>query len=420
MFGDDQRLAQVITNLISNAVKFTPDKGSIHVDTRFVGEESSKETESSEGTAGSSCTIQISVTDSGIGISPEQQSRLFQSFQQAESSTTRKFGGTGLGLSISKRIVEMMGGKIWIESELGRGATFAFTIQVNRAPEKKKSIPDWSKVRILAVDDDPVSLDDFKEIMLGFNAPCDTAESGEEALRLAGLNGGYDIYFVDWKMPGINGMELAKTLKANNKNHGKIFVVMMSAVDWIAVEEEAKKAGVDRFLSKPVFPSDIVDTVNDILGVPLEQIKNEQANTVSFGGYRILLAEDVEINREIVLALLEPTSLQIDCAVNGQEVIDMFKAAPDKYDLIFMDMQMPEMDGLQATRRIRAFEDELKEKNVSLPVRPKGVPIIAMTANVFSKDIENCFAAGMNGHISKPLNFDDVLDKLRIFLPGKQ
>jgi signal transduction histidine kinase/CheY-like chemotaxis protein len=266
LIADDQRLAQVIANLLGNAVKFTPEEGSICLDTRFLGEENGI------------CSLQISVKDSGIGISAEQQKKLFRSFHQAESSTSRKFGGTGLGLAISKSIVEMMGGKIWIESEPGKGSTFIFTIRARR-----------------------------------------------------GINEDID---------------------------------------------KEQKQGADENVS----------------GI--------------FEGHWILLAEDVEINREIVMTLLEPTRLQIDCAENGEQAVRMFSENPDKYDLIFMDIQMPEMDGYEATRRIRAID--------TLPA--KNIPIIAMTANVFREDIEKCLVAGMNSHVGKPIDFGEVHERLKTYL----
>ena len=280
LFGDDQRLAQVITNLLSNAVKFTPQNGIILLDAALDGE-----TEDS-------CTIRISVKDSGIGISAEQQSKLFSSFQQADSDTSRRFGGTGLGLAISKRIVEMMNGRIWIESELGKGAAFIFTTQLKKCTGERK-------------------VSDISEI-------------------------NYD-----------------------------------------------------------------------------EPITRGEADSMK--GHCILLAEDVEINREIVMALLEPTGLQIDCAINGAEAVKIFKNAPDRYEMIFMDMQMPEMDGLEATRQIRAFEKEYR-KNLELSWRPQRVPIIAMTANVFTDDIVKCKEAGMNGHLGKPLDLEKVIEKLNEYL----
>ena len=272
LIGDDQRLAQVIANLTSNAIKFTPENGSINLNAYCLGEEDG------------AFTIQVELTDTGIGIAPEQQARLFTSFQQAESSTTRKYGGTGLGLVISKSIVEMMDGRIWIESELGQGSTFAFTVKLEQ---------------------------------------------------------------------GATGV----------------------------VPEDL---GAERFEPQ-------VD--------PIE-------SHVSFAGSRILLAEDIEINREIVLTLLEPALAEIDCAENGAEALRMFSEAPHKYDIILMDVQMPEMDGYEATRRIRSLEDQ----------RAKDIPIVAMTANVFREDIERCLEAGMNAHVGKPLDFDKVLEVLKQYL----
>jgi CheY-like chemotaxis protein len=239
------------------------------------------------------CTIQVGVTDSGIGISEEQQEMLFNSFQQAESSTSRKFGGTGLGLAISKRIVEMMGGTIWIESELGKGSIFAFTAQVEHSKNEH-------------LDKDTVASDPYSY----------------KAAPVAG----------------------------------------------------------------------------------------------QFAGYHLLLAEDVEINREIVLTLLEPTCLDIDCAENGEEALRMFSEAPDRYDMIFMDIQMPVMDGYEATRRIRTLEAKRLENQKQL----KQIPIVAMTANVFREDIEKCLAVGMNNHVGKPLNLDEVLEKLNQYMQGRE
>jgi PAS domain S-box-containing protein len=273
LIADDQRLSQVITNLLSNAVKFTHEKGSIILEAHCIGEEKDV------------YTIQISVTDNGIGISDEQQKRLFMSFQQAESSTTRKYGGTGLGLAISKSIVELMDGKIWITSEPEKGSTFSFTIMAKRG----------------------------------------------------------------------------KTVEIVNE---------YTAGDSRQAEQ----------------------TQTDINGL--------------FAGRRVLLAEDVEINREVVLALLEPTQLEIDCAENGAEAVRMFSEAPNRYELIFMDVQMPEMDGYEATRRIRSLDIQ----------NGKIVPIVAMTANAFREDIEECLAAGMDDHIGKPIDFEMVIEKLRTYL----
>ena len=395
--GDDHRLAQVITNLLSNAIKFTPKMGSVHVDTRFAGEKDGL------------CTIQISVTDTGIGISPEQQANLFKSFQQAESSMTRKFGGTGLGLSISKNIVEMMGGSIWIESGLGAGSTFAFTIRAEKAGKTEKTLPDRSGLRVLAVDEDDLSLECFKENMRGLGITCDTAASGGEALRLIRQNGGYDVCFTEWNISDISGAELAKTIKAEKTGTKKTYTVIVSSAECGAIEEDANKAGIDKLLSKPLLPSDIAEVLNDFFCAAPGQEDHSGQAPLTFKGCRILLAEDVELNREIVLALLEPAELEIECAENGKKALEMFAADPDRYDLIFMDMQMPEMDGLEATRRIRALDTP----------RAKTIPIVAMTANVFKEDVEKSLGAGMNAHVGKPLNMDDVYDKLRTYLPAQ-
>jgi len=287
LIGDEQRLAQVITNLLGNAVKFTPEYGMISVLARNAGEDNGV------------CTVQIEVTDTGIGISPEQQEKLFQSFQQAESSTSRKYGGTGLGLVISKNIVEAMNGSVWIESSLGKGATFAFTVQMRR---------------------------------------------GEESQELSGLG-------------ALSGARTDPLCDSPNA--------------W-----EMKTEHSDR--------------------------------TDLFGGRRILLAEDVEINREIVLALLEPLHLEIDCAKNGKEAIEMFTKNSAEYDLIFMDLQMPEMDGFEATNVIR---------NLDMP-KAKTIPIVAMTANTFKEDINRCLASGMNGHIGKPVNYNLILEQIQFFIPA--
>jgi signal transduction histidine kinase/CheY-like chemotaxis protein len=271
LIGDDQRLMQVITNLLSNAVKFTPEGGSVRLDAKLLKDDNDI------------CRILVKVSDTGIGISKEQQSRLFTSFQQAESSTSRKFGGTGLGLAISKRIVELMDGKIWVESELDKGSSFIFTFCARH-----------------------------------------------------GVNDG-------------------QTPLGDSEQHGET-----------------------------------------------------SPESDDFGAYRILLAEDVEINREIVLALLEPTGMDVDCAENGAMALSLFEASPDSYDMIFMDVQMPEMDGYEATRRIRALGT----------AKAKSIPIIAMTANVFREDVEKCLEAGMNDHLGKPIDFDEVLGKLRSYLRG--
>ncbi|MDR1884718.1 MAG: response regulator [Synergistaceae bacterium] len=400
LIGDDQRLAQVITNLLSNSVKFTPEEGSVLLNAYFDGEEDGV------------CTIRIEVRDTGIGISKEQQAKLFTSFEQADTGISRKFGGTGLGLAISKRIVDIMGGRIWIESELGHGSTFIFTIRARRARGDSQSLlrhgMNWGNIRVLAVDDMPEILEYFCEIMEQMGIACDVASGGDEALEMIGRNGQYDIYFIDWKMPGLDGIELSRRIKELGSDN---VVIMISAAEWSAIEDEAKGAGVDKFLSKPLFSSSIADCINEVLGLD-NLLASKEASSfedADFEGYRVILAEDIEVNREIVLSLLEPTRLSIDCAENGEEAVRIFSDSPDEYDLIFMDVQMPRMDGYEATRRIRALDSPAAKR----------IPIVAMTANVFREDIEKCLDAGMNDHVGKPLDIAEVLSRLRKYLPPR-
>jgi signal transduction histidine kinase/CheY-like chemotaxis protein len=398
--GDDQRLAQVITNLIGNAVKFTPEGGTVTLDARLLREEDGV------------CTVQIKVTDTGIGISEEQQAKLFRTFQQGESSTSRKFGGTGLGLAISKSIVEMMKGEIHVESELNKGASFIFTVRLGSCSEKSEEIlnpgVNWDNVRILVVDDDAEILEYFSEFTRTAGLSCDCAAGSAEALRLVERNASYDIYFVDWKMPGMDGIELASKLKT--RTPGKCVVIMISAAEWGVIENDAKKAGVDRFLSKPLFPSAVVDIVNECFSTnENRQGETQPEDSLCLAGCRILLAEDIEINREIVSALLAPTQLAIDCAENGAQAVRMFRDEPERYNAIFMDVQMPEMDGYEATRRIRALD---------IP-QAKKIPIVAMTANVFREDIEKCLKAGMNSHIGKPLDTEELFRVLELYLKAR-
>jgi len=397
LLGDDQRLAQVITNLLTNAIKFTADEGSIHLEAKLQAEH------------GDECTLFMSVSDTGIGISPEQQSRLFSAFTQAEDSTTRKYGGTGLGLVISQNIVEMMGGAMWVESEPDKGSTFSFTVTLKYGSDDKvrQLSPDinYSNIRIAAVDDDPDVLAFFRDAGAQIGVVCDTALSGEEALSLIDRNGSYNLYFIDWKMPEMNGVDLAR--KINDMDYDNTVIVMISATEWSVIQDSAREAGINKFLPKPLFVTAIIDCINECLGVKHSDAPGAAVEPgTDFSGHCILLAEDVEINREIVIALLEPTNLDIDCAVNGVDAVAKFKADPLKYDMIFMDLQMPEMDGLTATKNIRASGLE----------RSEDIPIIAMTANVFKEDIDNCLEAGMNGHTGKPLDFSEVVEILKQYL----
>ena len=396
LFGDDQRMLQVITNLMGNSVKFTPIGGDIALDAKL------------KSIHDDDVEILISVTDTGIGVTEEQKERLFESFQQAESGTTRKYGGTGLGLSISKSIVEMMEGEIWVDSVPGEGSVFNFTIIMKKSERNDRHLQaggdNLKSIRILVADNEKIVLEYFDEILRNFDIYHDTAISGEEALKLVHKNGNYDIYFIDWKMPGMNGIELARALRAVDSEGS---ITIMTAAEIFDADDEAKAAGVDKFITKPIFPSNIADIIGSYLGMEEQYGEASQTDTGGiFNGCKLLIAEDVEINREIVQAIFEPTLLEIDFAENGIETVKKFSDSPEKYNMIFMDIQMPEMDGYEATRQIRRLNNRFA----------KEIPIVAMTANVFKEDIDRCMAVGMNGHVGKPLNFDEVIETMRKYL----
>jgi len=392
LIGDSQRIAQVITNLMGNAVKFTPQEGTICLIARLITEE------------GAFCTLQIEVVDSGIGISRAQQAGLFQAFHQVEASTARRFGGTGLGLSISKNIVDMMDGQIWVESELGQGATFGFTIPLEIGKQTTQAQADakmkWKNARILVIDSDINVQEHISGLAKKYGAHYDVANSGNDALRMAIKSKPYDVCFIDWNTPDIRALHIAQELKAMIPPRGNAIVAMISSAHWNNVEEDTTNNSVDRFMTKPLFSSAVTDAVSELL-VSLESQNTNIIEDESdiFEDKHILLVEDIATNREVVMILLEPTEINIDTAENGVEAVRMFMNHPDKYDMIFMDLQMPEMDGFEATRRIRA---------AGTPYA-KDIPIIAMTANVFREDVEACLEAGMNGHVGKPIDIDEVI-----------
>jgi FOG: CheY-like receiver len=238
------------------------------------------------------------------------------------------------------------------------------------------------------------------------------AADGAEAFELIKNNSGkkFNVIFVDWKVPDMDGIELARKLK--EKHESGVVVIMISAAQWNDVESEAKEAGVSRFLSKPLFSSEIMDCITECLTssrLCVKPVKPEESEEGCFAGYNVLLAEDVDINREIVESLLEHTGVKIYNAENGQQAFDMFRRQPGFYDMIFMDIHMPEMDGYEATQRIRSL---------GVP-EAATVPIVAMTANVFKEDVNRCLSIGMNSHIGKPINVDEIIVKMKMFLRQK-
>ena len=396
--GDDQRLAQVLTNLLSNAIKFTPEGGNISLKVSIPWE------------TDENCELHVEVADNGIGISPDHQKRLFRAFEQGDSGTSREYGGTGLGLVITKRIVELMNGRIWVESELGKGSRFIFTVMAKRSGKRTRSLllPDvnWKNVRIMVVDDMIEIRNQFQDLFNHLEITCDAAADGFEAINAIEERGIYDIYFIDWQMPAVDGIELTRRIKSRSETR-QTAVIMVTALDWEQIRDEATRAGVDKHLLKPLFSSSIIDCLNECLGADCTKSDSVlSADAEEFAGKRMLLAEDIEINREILISLLEDTGIVIDCAKNGQEALDMIKAAPNKYDIVLMDIQMPKMDGLEATRCIRALPE----------LQNAGLPIIAMTANVFKDDIKACLAAGMDDHLGKPLDIDRLMEILNKYL----
>ncbi|MDR1397608.1 MAG: response regulator [Desulfarculales bacterium] len=400
IISDEQRLAQVITNLLSNAVKFTPEQGMVSLKAIKLAEDDKN------------CTIRVVIKDNGIGISEEQQKRLFKSFEQADGGISRKFGGTGLGLAISKRIVEMMHGRIWVESEFNKGSSFIFEINAQKGAEPlpDPSAVNWQDIHILAVDGAPEILELFRNILEPYKISCETALGGQEALRI--IEGGgkpFDVIFVDWRMPGMDGIEL--TLKIMSQTKTKPSVVLITAADWHSIEGKARAAGISHFLPKPLFPSALVDCITECITHRKQEQQPAAVNQISandgiFAGKNILLAEDVDINRQITMLLLRRTGIKMDFAVDGADALDKFTANPTAYNLILMDVHMPNMDGYEATRCIRSS---------GLPMA-EAIPIIAITANVFREDIERCLAAGMNGHLGKPINPAEMIEILKRYL----
>lgn len=395
VLGDRQRLSQAITNLLSNAVKFTPIRGSIAL--RAYCEDKSD----------GFCTIKIEVQDSGTGISKEEMKRLFTPFEQANPNTSRKYGGTGLGLVISRKIVEMMGGEMYVDSEPGIGSTFSFTVRLvigdDSYQQRTECASAWGNLRIMLVDSSPDTAELFINIAKLHGFTCDVAISGEEACEII-ANKQYDIFFVDWKLPDMSGDKLVRRLIQNDKDTK---IVGISIDEWSGFDEKTLIPEVKRHLIKPLFPSQIVDCINSILSgcCAGERTRKSSIMDNCFADRRVLLAEDIEINREIVITLLESTGITFDCAENGQQAFDMFKDDPSGYDAILMDIQMPHVNGYDATRMIRALDTP----------HAKNIPIIAMTANVFKEDIDKCIQNGMNDHIAKPIDIDEVADKLNLY-----
>jgi CheY-like chemotaxis protein/two-component sensor histidine kinase len=425
IIGDELRLSQVITNLVSNAIKFTGECGKIDVSVHKAAqnEEEADAVDADTGEDGADDVspahmLRIEVRDNGIGLSKNQMEKLFKPFEQGDGSISRKFGGTGLGLAINKRIVEMMGGDIGVESAPGEGCVFSFTIKVREgsgaeadraaAGRNRMRTVMAKDVRILIVDDSSEANEYTSHVLgtLGFS--CDVANNGSEAVETAAAAAEagrpFDIIFMDYMMPGLDGIETAKRIR--DITGSNVSVVMVSMYDWKEFEQKARAAGITKCVSKPISPSTALDSISEVAPYVIRSNDGDGAPvvapTVGFSGNTILLAEDIDINREIIAAFLEETNVCIDFAVNGREAVEKFATDPERYDVILMDIQMPEMDGFEATRRIRAMECR----------KAKSIPILAMTANALSEDVQRCREAGMNDHMAKPVDPDTLVLKL--------
>jgi len=359
------------------------------------------------------------VQDTGIGLSPEQISKLFQSFSQADTSTTRRYGGTGLGLAISKKLAELMGGEVGVSSEPGKGSTFFFTARLGRGARRSRRLepePDLRGRRVLAVDDNALALQTLAEMLRSMTFRVDEASSGAAALDLVRTADAaadpYAIAFLDWRMPGMDGIEAARRIEAMPLAV-KPRRIIVTAYGREEVFHEAQGAGLDGVLVKPVSPSLLFDTTIRALAgetpprspAAAPAVPAAAPSLARLRGARVLLVEDNDLNQQVAMELLGAAEVEVDLATNGEEAVRRVEAGT--YDLVLMDLQMPVMDGVEATRRIR-----------TLPGRA-GLPVLAMTANAMAGDRERSLAVGMNDHITKPIDPDALFEALLRWLPER-
>jgi signal transduction histidine kinase/CheY-like chemotaxis protein/HPt (histidine-containing phosphotransfer) domain-containing protein len=407
LVGDALRLRQVLTNLIGNAFKFT-EKGEIALQVAMMASAPAR------GNAAGTAHLHFSVRDTGIGISPEQQAKLFAPFAQADSSTSRKYGGTGLGLAISLRLVRMMGGDLTLSSQVGGGTTFSFDVTLKlqaRQAHWQTTAPEGIRsLRTLIVEDNPTSRELLETFFRSYGMSCTTVPDAEQGLALLhdpGQHPGavsFDLVLLDWLLPGLDGLAAAAQIR-NNETTQKLPLILMSAYAGKEEEAQCRELGVNAFLPKPITPSSLYDAILDATGHAKDATRHAApaAVTAHFGGVRVLLAEDNEANQFVAQELLNRLGVELEIAQNGGEAVEM--ACTGHFAAILMDVQMPEMDGLEATRRIRqdpAFRD---------------LPIIAMTANAMKSDEEACLAAGMNAFLAKPIDRLALVKTLRQWLP---
>ena len=395
---DKLRLNQVLLNILSNAMKYTKPGGKVSV--RVIQTD-----DAPDGFA----SFEFKVKDTGIGMSPEFLQHVFEPFEREQTSTVSGIQGTGLGLAITKNIVDMMGGTISVESEMGKGSEFTvkFRFRVTQVPVDEQKIIQLENKRALVVDDDVNTCVSVSKMLSTIGMRPDWTTLGNEAVIRSKFaleqNEAFSVYIIDWLMPDMNGIELVRRLRKVIGNSAP--VIVHTAYDWADVEKEAKEAGVTAFCSKPLFLSEL----RNILAAPyVEHVSEEEPEEeIRFDEKKILLVEDNELNQEIAKTILENVGFKIDIAGDGSIAVDQIKKLPaDTYDLILMDIQMPIMNGYQATRAIRALDDPVKA----------AIPIVAMTANAFEEDKKEAMDAGMNGFAAKPINIEKLLNTLRDIL----
>ena len=389
LLGDSMRVNQILLNLLSNAIKFTPKGGSVRLEIRMLRSASDK------------IWLRFIVKDSGIGMKKEFLEHLYEPFEQADNGIARKYGGTGLGMAITKNLVAIMDGTIEVESQEGAGTTFMVDLPFGVSKVDKKTAAEMEEMRVLVVDDDNDTCEHAAVLLKGMGVNVDWALNGFEAIekvRSACEDDGrcYDVCFIDWCMPELDGIETARRMRSYVGPD--VLIIIISAYDWSGIEEQAKAAGVNAFIAKPFFASNLYNTLLTVSRKPelgFSAVGNKE--TYDFGGKKVLLVEDNELNMEIASELLKFVNLQVEHAENGKVAVNIFRNSKEKeYALIFMDIQMPLMNGYDAARCIRSSEHPAAGT----------IPIIAMTANAFNDDVQAAFDAGMNGHLAKPIDVE--------------
>ncbi len=388
LLGDPGRLRQILTNLITNAIKFT-ERGEVNVRVEVDSQSNSE------------VGLHFSVADTGIGIPAEKLDSIFRPFEQADSSTTRRYGGTGLGLSISSQLVSMMGGRVWVESEVDRGTTFHFTARFGAVPavEARPESPAPVNLRnlpVLIVDDNATSRRILAQMVSNWKMAPTAVASASEALAALAHKGPFGLVLMDLRMPDMDGFLLAECIRSNPASQA-IPIIMLSSTGERGDAARCRDAGIQAYLSKPIHQSELLDAMFTVLtGRPA---KDQPVTRHSLGepGARgtILLAEDNLINQKVAVRLLEKRGYQVTVAANGKDALAALEK--QRFDLILMDVHMPEMDGLTATTEIRRREGSLRHTSV-----------VAMTANAMKGDREQCLAAGMDDYLSKPINADEL------------